>query len=115
MRDQAKEYKRRNVQPILVLAQHPFQLKKPKVTDKEWAWPDQISAEVLFDPVATVSATYGVALQTQFRGGKNVWSSRPAFFVIDKNGVIRHADGRPDEDIREEGIFPVLDRLEEKK
>jgi peroxiredoxin len=97
------------------MAQHPFQLKKPKMTKKKWEWPDQIPTEVVFDPFSTVSATYGVALQTQFRGGQNVWSSRPAFFVIDKTGVIRHVDGQPDEDIREEGIFPVLDRQEGKK
>src|SRR5262249_10992111 len=62
-----------------------------------------------------VSATYGVAFQTQFRDDENVWSSRPAIFVIDRTGVVRHVDSRPDEDIREDGIFPVVDDLEEQR
>src|SRR5262249_54393923 len=43
------------------------------------------------------------------------WSSRPAIFVIDRDGVLRYVDSRPDEDIREERIFPVLDDLEEQR
>ena len=113
MRGLDKEYKRRNVQPLVVMAQQPFQLKHPKMfvkaNEDAWSWPDTIPAEVLFDPLSTVSATYGVAFQTQFRGGKNVWSSRPAIFVIDRDGVLRHVDSRLDEDIREEGIFPIVD------
>jgi hypothetical protein len=119
----AKEYKRRNVQPLIVMAQQPFQLKRPKVfvkvNEDAWAgwlnesgWPDAVPGEVLFDPLSTVSATYGVAFQTQFRDDRNVWSSRPAIFVIDEGGVIRHVDSRPDQDIREEGIFPVVDDLQ---
>ncbi|HEY7152767.1 MAG TPA: HEAT repeat domain-containing protein [Gemmataceae bacterium] len=120
MRGREKEYKRRNVQPLLVLAQQTFQLKRPKEVDKNWAWPDEIPAEVLFDPLSTVSATYGVAFQTQFREGRNVWSSRPAIFVIDRDGVLRDSVLRPvdshhDQDIREEGIFPALDELEEQR
>jgi peroxiredoxin len=106
------EYKTRNVQPLLVLAQQTFQLKRPKEVDKGWEWPDAIPTEVLFDPLSTVSATYGVAFQTQFREGQNVWSSRPTIFVIDKGGVLRHVDSHLDEDIREKGIFPALDELE---
>ena len=113
MRDSDKEYQRRHVQPLVVMAQQPFQLKHPKMfvkaNEDAWSWPDTIPAEVLFDPLSTVSATYGVAFQTQFRGGKNVWSSRPAIFVIDRDGVLRHVDSRLDEDIREEGIFPIVD------
>jgi hypothetical protein len=123
LRGLEKEYKRRNVQPLLVMAQQPFQLKRPKVfvkvNEDEWAawtgasgWPDAVPAEVLFDPLSTVSATYGVALQTQFRDSKNVWSSRPAIFVIDEGGVLRHAASRRDQDIREEGIFPVVDEIQ---
>src|SRR5262249_16743446 len=101
------------------MAQQPFQLKRPKVfvraNEEAWSWPDTIPAEVLFDPLSTVSATYGVAFQTQFRGGKNVWSSRPAIFVIDGDGVLRHADSHEEEDIREDGIFPALDGLEEQR
>ena len=115
MRGQDNEYKRRNVQPLLVLAQQPFQLKRPKKCHKEWAWPQEIPTEVLFDPLSTVSATYGVAFQTQFREGENVWSSRPTIFLIDRDGVLRHVDGRHEQDIREEGIFPALDELEEQR
>jgi hypothetical protein len=78
-----------------VLAQQPFQLKRPKrpkEVDKGWEWPDGIPTEVLIDPLSTVSATYGVAFQTQFREGENAWSSRPAIFVIDRDGVFRHVD-----------------------
>jgi len=115
LRGLENEYKRRNVQPILVLAQETFQLKRPKGVDKEWAWPGDIPTEVLFDPLSTVSATYGVAFQTQFREDQNVWSSRPAIFVIDRDGVLRYVDSHRDEDIREEGIFPALDDLEEQR
>jgi alkyl hydroperoxide reductase subunit AhpC len=123
LRGLEKEYKRRNVQPMLVMAQQPFQLKRPKVfvksNEAEWAawkgasgWPDTVPAEVLFDPLSTVSATYGVAFQTQFRDSKNVWSSRPAVFVIDEGGVLRHMASRRDQDIREEGILPVVDEIQ---
>jgi HEAT repeat protein len=113
LRGQENEYKRRNVQPLLVLAQQTFQLKRPKECDKEWAWPDEIPTEVLFDPLSTVSATYGVAFQTQFREDGAAWSSRPTIFVIDRDGVLRYVAGRHEQDIREEGIFPALDELEE--
>jgi peroxiredoxin len=112
LRGHEKEYKRRNVQPVLVMAQYPFQLKRPKTVDKKWAWPEKIPDEVLFDPLSTVSATYGVAFQTQFRDGDGPWSSRPAIFVIDRDGVLRHVASRPDQDIREPGIFAILDKLE---
>ncbi len=105
MRGQENEYKRRNVQPLVVLAQQAFQLKSLA--------PGDVPAPVLFDPVATVSATYGVAYQNQFRDGP--WSSRPAIFLIDSDGVIRHVDSVPDQDIREEGILPALDDLEEQR
>src|SRR5262249_54393959 len=114
-----KEYQRRQVQPLLVMAQQPFQLTRPKVyvkvNEDEWAswngggWPKTVPAEVLFDPLSTVSATYGVAFQTQFRDGKNVWSSRPAIFVIDADGVLRNVASQPDQDIREEGLFPIVE------
>jgi len=74
LRGQQNEYERRNAQPLLVLAQQPFQLKRPKECDKEWAWPVKIPTEVLFDPLSTVSASYGVAFQTQFRD-ENAFSS----------------------------------------
>jgi hypothetical protein len=117
------EYKRRNAQPVLVLAQQTFQLKRPKKIYQNWAWPEDIPTEVLFDPLSTVSATYGVAFQTQFREGQNAWSSRPTVFVIDRDGVLRFVDGRHEQDIREtgprsacsEGIFPALDDLEEQR
>jgi HEAT repeat protein len=109
------EYKRRSVQSLLVLAQQTFQLKRPKKIYQDWAWPEEIPTEVLFDPLSTVSATYGVAFQTQFRVGANAWSSRPSFFVIDRDGVLRYVDGRFEQDIREEGIFPALDDLEEQR
>jgi hypothetical protein len=115
LRGLEKEYKRRNVQPLLVLAQQTFQLKRPKECDKEWGWPHEIPTEVLFDPLSTVSATYGVAFQTQFREGQNVWSSRPTIFVIDRDGVLRYVAGRHEQDIREQGIFPALDELEEQR
>jgi hypothetical protein len=120
-----KEYQRRQVQPLLVMAQQPFQLTRPKVfvkkNEDEWAswngggWPKSVPAEVLFDPLSTVSATYGVAFQTQFRDGKNVWSSRPAIFVIDEGGVLRNIASQSGQDIREEGFFPIVDDFQEQR
>jgi HEAT repeat protein len=115
LRDRQKEYERRNVQPLIVMAQHPFQLKHPGTIDKGWEWPSEVPAAVLFDPVSTVSATYGVAFQTQFRDGSGAWSSQPSVFVIDPDGVIRHAQSRPNQDIRERDFFPVLDDLTEQR
>ena len=118
MRDKEKEYQSRDVQPLLVMAQYPFQLTRPKakgIADRWNKWPDAVPAEVLFDPLSTVSATYGVAFQTQFRGNNNVWSSRPAIFVIDAKGVLRHVDSRRDQDIREAGIFSVVDGLQDQR
>jgi hypothetical protein len=115
LRGSEKEYNRRSVQPLLVLAQQTFQLKRPKKIYQDWAWPEDIPTEVLFDPLSTVSATYGVAFQTQFRVGANAWSSRPTIFVIDRDGVLRYVDGRFEQDIREERIFPALDDLEEQR
>ena len=113
MRGLENEYKRRNVQPLLVLAQQTFQLKRPKECDKKWDWPEEIPTEVLFDPLSTVSATYGLAFQMQFRDG--TWSSRPTIFVMDRDGVLRYVVGRHEQDIREEGIFPALDELEQQR
>jgi hypothetical protein len=117
LRDSHKEYQRRNVQPLVVMAQHPFQLKRPRSidVDKEWGWPPEIPAGVIFDPVSTVSATYGVAFQTQFREEQGAWSSRPALFVIDAAGVLRYTYSLPDEDLHEEYLFPILDDLEEQR
>jgi HEAT repeat protein len=125
LRDKDKEYQRRQVQPLIVMAQQPFQLTRPKVyvkvNEDEWAswngggWPREVPGAVLFDPLSTVSGTYGVAFQTQFRDDQNVWSSRPAIFVIDGDGVIRHVASRPIEDIREDEILPLLDDLQEQR
>ena len=125
MRERDKEYQRRQVQPLIVMAQQTFQLTRPKVfvkgNEEEWAswnnggWPKEVPAAVLFDPLSTVSATYGVAFQTQFRDNKNVWSSRPAIYVIDEGGVIRSMASHRDEDIREDGIFPIVDDLQEQR
>jgi len=111
LRDSQKEYQRRNVQPLIVMAQQPFQLKLPGKFAKHVGWPGQVPEAVLFDPVSTVSATYGVAFQARFRGGP--LSSRPTIFVIDKAGVIRRIASRADADIREDGIFPMVDNLKE--
>jgi hypothetical protein len=127
LREKAKEYQRRNVQPLLVMAQQPFQLKRPKVLVKvnedawkgwlesESGWPATVPGEVLFDLLSTVSATYGVAFQTQFRDDNNVWSSRPAIFVIDPEGVLRNVGSIPDRDIGEKSIFPAVDDLQEQR
>jgi HEAT repeat protein len=128
LREKDKEYQRRDVQPLIVIPQQPFQLKRPKVyvkiNEDIWAgwtgesgWPDAVPAAVLFDPLSTVSATYGVAFQTQFRDDQNVWSSRPAIYVIDPDGVVRHAESDldGDEDIREARIFPIVDDLQEQR
>jgi len=80
--------------------------------EKRWAWPAQVPPEVLFDPLATVSATYGVAFQTRFRNNQGPWSSRPAIFVIDRDGIIRYTDSQPNQDLREDKILPVLDEIE---
>src|SRR6516165_5540381 len=108
------------------MPKQPFQLKRPKVYVKvneaawsDWTgesgWPDSVPPSVLFDPLSTVSATYGVAFQTQFRDDRNVWSSRPAIFVIDPEGVLRNVGSRPDQDIREDVILPVVDDLREQR
>jgi HEAT repeat protein len=120
-----KEYQRRQVQPLLVMAQQTFQLTRPKVfvkkNEDEWAswngggWPKAVPPEVLFDPLSTVSATYGVAFQTQFRDGNNVWSSRPAIFVIDEGGVLRNVASRRDQDIREDEFFSIVDDFQEQR
>ena len=126
MREKDKEYQRRNVQPLVVMAQQPFQLKRPrvyvKVNEAAWSdwtgesgWPDSVPASVLFDPLSTVSATYGVALQTKFRDDNNVWSSEPAIFVIDAEGVVRHLESHSGEDIREDRIFPIVDNLQQQR
>jgi len=126
LREKDKEYQRRNVQPLVVMAQQPFQFKRPKVYVKvneaawsDWTgesgWPDSVPASVLFDPLSTVSATYGVAFQTQFRDDNNVWSSEPAIFVIDAEGVVRHLESHSGEDIREDRIFPIVDDLQEQR
>src|SRR5262245_48291719 len=94
------------------MAQHSWQLKHPRALDKAWTWPREVPAGVVFDPLSTVSATYGVASKTQFRGGQGPWSSQPAIFVIDQGGVIRHARSRRNKDIREDEFFPVLDGLD---
>src|SRR5262249_16466968 len=97
------------------MAQETFQLRRPNNVDNEWAWPGDVPTEVLFDPLSTVSATYGVAFQTQFRDDQNMWSSRPAIFVIDRDGVLRHVDSHEERDIREDGIFAALDELEHQR
>src|SRR5262245_45507464 len=43
-----------------------------------------------------MSATYGVAFQLQFREGTLPWSPRAATFIIDRDGVLRHADDYED-------------------
>ena len=80
MRDKQAEYQRRGAESLIVMAQEPFQLKRPKEGASSFSWPREIPAMVLFDPLSTVSATYGVAFQTQFRGGQGPWSSKPAIF-----------------------------------
>src|SRR5262249_25066171 len=97
------------------MAQHPFQLKRPRTVDKEWGWPKEIPEGVVFDPVSIVSATYGVAFQTRFREDQGPWSNRPAIFVIDATGVLRYRDSQPDQDLHEEKFFPILDDLEEQR
>ena len=69
MRDQAKEYERRDVQVLVVTTDVRVEQRGAHV--------------ILADRAATVSATYGVAFQVL--GGVN----RPATFVIDREGVIR--------------------------
>jgi peroxiredoxin len=112
LRDKGKEYQRRGAQPLLVLAQHSFQLKRPAKLDRKWVWPAEVPGEVLFDPLATVSATYGVAFQTRFRRNQGPWSSLPAIFVIDRDGIIRYADRRQDQDFGENENLPILDQIE---
>src|SRR5215471_17269878 len=97
------------------MAQHPFQLKRPRTVDKEWGWPHELPEGVVFDPVSTVSATYGLAFQTQFREGQGPWSSQPAIFVIDQGGVVRYTDSRTDQDLHEEHFFPILDEIDEQR
>lgn len=107
------EYENRKLQPLLVLAQQPFQLKLPPEYAKRVNWPGYVAPEALFDPASTVSASYGVAFQLRFRLAS--LSNRPAIFVIDSAGVIRHIASQPQHDIREERIFPIVDQLEKQR
>lgn len=43
---------------------------------------------LLMDAAQTVNATYGVAFQMRIH---TEWSSRPATFIVDREGVIRYA------------------------
>lgn len=49
---------------------------------------DDLHFPLLMDAAHTVSATYGVPFQMRIH---TEWSSRPATFVIDREGVIRYA------------------------
>jgi hypothetical protein len=71
LRDQAREFERRNVQVLVV------------TTDARVR--ERGAHAILADRAATVSATYGVAFQ--MIGTAN----RPATFVIDRDGVVRFA------------------------
>jgi HEAT repeat protein/peroxiredoxin len=115
LRATENEFKRRDVKRLVVVAQQPFQLTRPREVEKDWAWPGEVPVPLLFDPVSTVSATYGVAFQTQFRDGEAPWSSRPAAFVIDRDGVIRSVGSRPDEDLSEGEVLQTLSELEEQR
>jgi HEAT repeat protein len=105
------------MEPILVMAQEPFQMKWPKQPELHEQfdnWPPEVHPSVVFDPASTVSATYGVAFQTQFREGP--WSSRPTSMVIDREGVIRYiGSANAHKDLREEHLFPIIDNLAEER
>lgn len=107
------EYESRKLQPLLVLAQQPFQLKVSPEYAKRVNWPGYVAPEALFDPASTVSASYGVAFQARFRGAS--LSNRPAIFVIDSAGVIRHIASQKDQDVREARIFSIVDELEKQR
>ena len=47
---------------------------------------DDVNYPLLMDPSLTVSASYGIPFQMRIH---TEWSSRPATFIIDKQGVIR--------------------------
>ncbi len=88
MRDWTKEFEARGAQPLVVFTHHNFEvaplLRAP------------VEAPVLLDPASTMSATYGVAFQIQFREGSLPWSARPSTLIIDRGGVLRHADDYED-------------------
>lgn len=49
---------------------------------------DDLNYPLLMDPSLTVSAMYGVPFQMRIH---TEWSSRPATFIVDKQGVLRYA------------------------
>lgn len=88
MRDWTSEFERRQAQPLVIFTQDKFQVDS--------LVPADLDVPVLLDPASTMSATYGVALQLQFREGTLPWSARPATLIIDRAGVLRYADDYED-------------------
>jgi hypothetical protein len=96
-----KEFERRGAQWLTVIANEPFYVRNLPG--------GQVPYPVLADAAATVSAQYGVALQVNNKNS-NGWSNRPATFVIDREGVIRHAGDSPEGDL----LRVILDLEEER-
>ena len=105
MRDSQKGYESRDAKPILIV---------PKLA---FTWrmivKQKLPGPVLADPSGTVSATYGLAFQNQFRNGP--WSSRPAVLVIDRDGLIRYIGSHDDHDIRDDWNTSAAWRAEMEK
>jgi peroxiredoxin len=86
LRDTVQEHKRRGIQTLVVFP-HQAAYVRQVLRDRAFE-PKRLPFPVLADQVATVSATYGVAFQVQ----EEEWSNRQMALVIDREGIIRHAD-----------------------
>jgi HEAT repeat protein len=106
LRDWLKEFDARHAQPLVVFTHHPLQVDS--------LVPADAGVPVLLDAAATMSATYGVAFQLQFREESLVWSARPATLIIDRAGVLRHADDYEDRNPARTPL-QVLDDLQEQR
>jgi peroxiredoxin len=80
LRESVKQLESRGAQRLTIVANESFWVCNLPGGSSDVPFP------VLTDAVSTVSATYGVAFQKHSWNG---WTSRQAFFVIDRDGVIR--------------------------
>ena len=83
MRATEKKFADLGVQVLTVVAHDSLWIKSLPGADM----PESSPHPLLVDPTATVSATYGAALQ---RKELHIWLNRQLTYVIDRRGVIRH-------------------------
>ena len=86
MRDTLKEIQGLDAE---LLAFDPHEAWSAKYLLKEVGFTtDDVNYPLLMDPALTVSADYGVPFQMRIH---TEWSTRPATFIVDKEGVLRYA------------------------